>query len=228
MGTQTAVLCLMGYRSDSIYWGLARFVVGKYKLRKIPGLEFFKILGSGKQGGFAVEPSFKHQGLFCVFQTEEFAKAFLNTSPIIESYQQHSNEFFSVLLKTYSNRGTWASTALTETVVAPSQGPIAAITRASIKPSKAFSFWQKAPPAELSLTSANGCLLAAGLGEAPYFRQATFTIWESTEQMNQYARTGAHLAAIKAAQTEGYFSESMFTRFIPINPKGVWRGKTYA
>ena len=227
MGTQTAVLCLMGYRSDSIYWGFARFVIGKYALRKIPGLQFFKILGSGKQGGFAVEPSFQHQGLFCVFQTEEFARNFLNSSPIIQAYREHSDEFFSVLLKTFSNRGTWAGTALTETVHTPSQGPIAAITRASIKPSKAFSFWQKAPPAELSLASADGCLLAAGLGEAPYFRQATFTIWESTEQMNQYARTGAHLAAIKAAHSGGYFSESMFTRFLPIDPQGTWRGKAY-
>lgn len=228
MGTQTAVLCLMGYRSDSIYWGLARFVIGKYRLKNIPGLEFFKILGSGLQGGFAVKPSFRHQGLFCVFQTEELAKEFLHTSPIIQSYQHHSSEFFSVLLKTYSNRGTWSKTALTETVAIPERGPIAAITRASIKPFKAFSFWKKAPPAELSLASANGCLLAAGLGEAPYFRQATFTIWESPAQMNQYARTGAHLEAIKAAQTEGYFSESMFTRFIPIDPKGVWRGQVYA
>lgn len=227
MGTQTAVLCLMGYRSDSIYWGLARFVIGKYFLRNIPGLEFFKILGSGKQGGFDVRPSFIHQGLFCVFQTEELAKNFLNSSPVIQSYQRHSHEFFSVLLKTYSNRGTWSNQALTETIPAPLQGPIAAITRASIKPLKAFSFWQKAPPAEESLTNTKGCLLAAGLGEAPYFRQATFTIWGSTQEMNQYARSGAHLTAIKAAQTEGYFSESMFTRFIPIEPKGVWRGKTY-
>ena len=227
MGTQTAVLCLMDYRSDALVWGFMRFIIGKYALRKVPGIVFFRVLGSGRNGGFDVKPSLHQQGLFCVFENEDFAKQFLDTSSIITNYQKHSREFFTVILKTYSSRGSWANTTLPATVSEPSQGPIAAITRASIKPHKALAFWKKAPPAEISLNAANGCLIAAGLGEAPYFRQATFTIWESTQAMDQYARTGAHLAAIKASHSGGYFSESMFTRFIPIQPQGVWRGKQY-
>jgi spheroidene monooxygenase len=46
--------------------------------------------------------------------------------------------------------------------------------------------------------------------------------------MNAYARTGAHLAAIQAAQQHGYFSESMFARFVPLSVQGRWRGKHYA
>ena len=71
-------------------------------------------------------------------------------------------------------------------------------------------------------------ILAAGLGEAPYLRQATFTIWESQLAMDDYARSGAHLEAIRSAYQGAFFSESMFTRFIPINPLGTWRGKKYA
>jgi spheroidene monooxygenase len=227
MATQTAVLCLMGYGSESVFWGFSRLVIGKYSLKNIPGLEFFRILGSGKQGGFDVAPSFRHQGLFCVFSSEDKATNFLQTSSVIKAYREHSNEFFSVLLQTYSSRGSWSKFVLPETVSTPHRGSIAAITRASIRPTKAFSFWQKAPPAEVSLKHAQGCQLAAGLGEAPYFRQATFTIWQSIEAMNDYARQGAHLAAIKAAHSGNYFSESMFTRFMPINPQGVWRGKRY-
>ena len=75
---------------------------------------------------------------------------------------------------------------------------------------------------------ADGCLLAVGLGEAPIFRQATFSLWESTDAMNRYARTGAHMEAIQAALQGQHFSESMFVRFRPITPTGVWKGKVFA
>lgn len=104
---------------------------------------------------------------------------------------------------------------------------IATLTRASIRPLKARAFWSKSPPSEASLQHADGCLLSTGLGEAPFFRQATFSLWESTAAMNQFARTGAHLEAIKASHSGDYFSESMFVRFVPISPKGVWKGSVF-
>jgi spheroidene monooxygenase len=70
--------------------------------------------------------------------------------------------------------------------------------------------------------------LAVGLGEAPLLRQATFTIWDSVADMNAYARTGAHLQAIQAAAQNGYFAESMFARFVPLQVQGQWQGKSYA
>jgi spheroidene monooxygenase len=70
--------------------------------------------------------------------------------------------------------------------------------------------------------------MAVGLGEAPFFRQATFTIWSGVKEMNAYARTGAHLAAIQAATQNAYFSESMFARFVPLKVQGTWMGKHYA
>jgi spheroidene monooxygenase len=46
--------------------------------------------------------------------------------------------------------------------------------------------------------------------------------------MNAYARSGSHLEAIQAAAQHGFFSESMFARFVPVNVEGQWHGKTYA
>ena len=104
--------------------------------------------------------------------------------------------------------------------------PIAALTRASIRISKASAFWSKAPAAQNSLAQHPGCLLAIGLGEAPLLRQATFSVWESAASMDAYARTGSHLEAIKAAGAGRYFSEDMFVRFRPLAAFGTWRGKT--
>ncbi len=227
MMQETSVLCLVNYPSSSIPWGFSRLVIGKYPFKNVPGIKFVKVLGCGKHGGFDLNPSFNKQGLLCVFDSMERAQDFLNTSNIIENYKKHSSEFFSVLLQAYSSKGSWSKNTLQITQEAPLTGPIAGITRASIKFSKAPEFWSKAPPAQESLERDPGCLLAAGIGEAPYLRQATFTMWESTAAMDQYARSGAHLQAIQTAYKGEFFTESMFTRFVPINPNGIWRGKQY-
>jgi spheroidene monooxygenase len=227
MMQETSLLCLVNYPSSSIPWGISRLVIGKYPFKNIPGIKFVKVLGCGKHGGFDLNPSFNKQGLLCVFDSMERAKDFLNTSNIIENYKKYSSEFFSVMLQAYSSKGSWSKNTLQITQEAPLTGPIAGITRASIKFSKAPEFWSKAPPAQESLERAPGCILAAGIGEAPYLRQATFTMWESTTAMDQYARSGAHLQAIQTAYKGEFFTESMFTRFVPIDAKGVWRGKHY-
>jgi hypothetical protein len=110
----------------------------------------------------------------------------------------------------------------------PVKGPVAALTRASIKFSKAHAFWRHAPLSQTALEGVEGCQLAVGLGEAPFLRQATFSIWDGVTEMNNYARTGEHLEAIQAANRHAYFSESMFARFVPLKVQGHWLGKQYA
>ena len=227
MRNQTAVLVLVDIAPDSFLWGLSRYVIGRFSLYNIPGLQFFKVLGSGFEGGFSTKPSLHKQGLFCVFDSEHHAKQFRAHSKLVQAYMNHSREFFAVSLNAFSTRGSWANTQLDITAKAPVSGPIASLTRASIKPLKANAFWKKAQPAEVSINQSEGVILSAGLGEAPYLRQATFTIWESAQHMDQYARQGAHLEAIRSALQGQYFSESMFTRFKPINPQGTWRGQCF-
>jgi hypothetical protein len=104
---------------------------------------------------------------------------------------------------------------------------MASLTRASIRVRSAARFWRHAPPSEVSLRSVAGCLVSAGLGEMPLLRQATFTIWENEAAMEGYARSGAHLAAIRDAHGEGYFSESLFARFVPYAMSGTWGGQRF-
>jgi spheroidene monooxygenase len=109
----------------------------------------------------------------------------------------------------------------------PAGGPIAALTRASIQVRKASAFWNHAPPSQAALAGVPGIQLAVGLGEAPFLRQATFTVWDSVQHMDAYARSGAHLEAIKAAAEHQYFSESMFARFVPVSIEGRWKDRSY-
>ncbi len=205
-----------------------RFVLGRFPLRNVPGLRFSKILGSGQNGGFGLKPSATRQGLFCIFDQRSQAEDFLNHSKVVADYRAHSDEFFCATLSAFSVKGTWSGQSMDVTDTEPTTGPIAALTRASIRPSKASQFWSNSPPAEESLGQATGCLLAVGLGEAPIFRQATFSIWESIDHMNRYARTGAHMEAIRASLGGNHFSESMFVRFRPLQTSGQWKGKRFA
>ena len=109
---------------------------------------------------------------------------------------------------------------------APEEGPVAALTRASIRLRHLKRFWSRAPAAQQDLAQHPECLLAIGLGEAPLVRQATFSIWTSPKAMDAYARSGAHLAAIRAASGGAYFSEDMFVRFVPFAPQGCWQGRS--
>lgn len=219
-----AVVVLVDVDPHSRAWGLARFVFGRAAARQVAGVRFWKVLGSGHEGGFGIRPSGSRQGLFCTFDDDADADRFLDQSTLAAAYRSHSREFFAVKLRAFSSKGSWAGAGMPVTATAPEGGPVAALTRASIRPLRAGAFWRKAPPAEQSLAGVTGCRLAVGLGEAPLLRQATFTIWDSVACMDRYARSGAHLAAIQAAHAGDFFSESMFVRFVPYGARGEWKG----
>lgn len=222
-----AVLLLIELAPGALLWGWTRVVLGSLPLRHIPGLRFAKALGSGHRGGFGLRPGLRRQGLFTIFDNERSADDFLTSSPAMRAYRAHAAELCIAKLRATSSRGSWNGQGLAVNSAPPASGPVASLTRASIRPHKALAFWRRSPPAEAALEQAKGCLLAMGLGEAPLLRQATFSVWENQAAMDAYARSGAHQAAIRAAYGRGYFSESMFVRFTPLLLSGRWKGRHY-
>jgi spheroidene monooxygenase len=232
LSDEVAVMLLADVAAPWRAWGWWRIARGAQALRGTPGLAFAKVLGSGHEGGFGLRPSRSRQGVFAVFASEVHADAFIANAPSVHSYRARSSEMCVLKLRAWSSRGRWSGHTLTPSASPPdaahgSSMPVVALTRASIHWRHAAAFWRKAPPAQAALAHAPGCLLAAGLGEAPLLRQATFSLWESVAAMDAYARSGAHLDAIRAAAREGYFSESMFVRFVPVSMHGRWKGADY-
>jgi spheroidene monooxygenase len=222
-----AVLLLVETAPGALTWGWSRIVLGARPLRRIPGLVFAKALGSGHRGGFGLRPGLRRQGLFTIFDSEGDADAFIAASPVMQAYRAHASELCIAKLRATASRGSWGGQGMAVTAAPASSGPVAALTRASIRPHKAVAFWRNSPPAEAALEKAAGCRLAMGLGEAPLLRQATFSVWESQAAMDAYARSGAHLAAVRAAYGQGHFSESMFVRFALLQLSGCWKGQTH-
>ncbi len=232
------VVLLVDYLTQHRAWGWMRLVQGAAALKDVPGLLFVKVMGSGHGGGFGLRPSGSHQGVICLFENEQKAADFCQ-GPHVHAIIEHSREHWMSLLAVTSARGQWDQLAWETTPdgclsnptewhdTKDSKGPVAVLTRGTIRPAKALAFWRYSPPAQAELDKTAGCLLAMGLGEAPLLRQCTFSLWRDTESMVAYAQTGAHKVAINAAYKNGYFAESMFVRMRVLSMSGAWQGKSY-
>ncbi len=219
-----AALLMHRVRPQSVPWLLGRLARGPSVLGRVPGLRFAKVLGSGLDGGFGLRPGWDCQGVFAVFDGIDAAQAFAFRSPVAAAYSDTAVEGFGMTLRVTSARGSWDGFELSAVSARAPGGPVAALTRASIRPSKMLRFWRHSPGSESSLSRAPGCRVAVGLGEAPLLRQATFSLWENQDAMDAYARHGEHQAAIAASRAEDMFSESLFARFEPVELHGLWRG----
>ncbi|HEU4457683.1 MAG TPA: spheroidene monooxygenase [Methylibium sp.] len=222
---ETALVLLLQMKRSARLWGALRLVVGRFALRRVPGLAFFKVLGSGHEGGFGLRPSADRLGLFALFADEAAADRFVAASPVMQAWAAHARECAWLKLACCSARGAWAGRALVVRGEPPADGPIAVLTRASIRPRSAFAFWRLSPAAEHALIDTPGCRLATGLGEAPLLRQATFSVWRDAASVEAYARHGPHLAAARAAYQHGWFAESLFARFVVLDQGGRWKGR---
>ncbi len=228
---QTTVIALVKFRRSCLHWGISQLALRRYFVPKVPGLIFFKVLGSGYNGGFGILPGLNYQGLCFHFNDEKNANNFIDHSDLLKQYELRSDEFFVSVLEPYTSRGSWSGNKITinEKVqnFEVNEEPIASLTRASIRIGKMIRFWSHTPETEDALSNIQGCMLSVGLGEAPLLRQATFTIWENLQSLELYSKKGAHLDALREAYLGNYFSESMFVRFRAKSMKGTWKGKNF-
>ncbi len=240
------VVLLLDFAVRHRSWGWLRLAQGSAAFKGVPGLQFSKIMGSGHGGGFGLRPSPSHQGLVCVFDDQRNAQAFCAGAEVA-AFVSRAREHWLGTLALTSARGMWDQQGWAATPEARLNAPdallrngseasnlhtipnmpIAALTRGSIRPAKAMAFWRYAPPAQADLGQAAGCQLAMGLGEAPLVRQCTFSLWDSTEALVDYAHQGAHKLAIAAAARHGFFSESLFARMRVLTMSGTWCGHHY-
>jgi hypothetical protein len=227
------VLVLTRWRWRALPGGLWRLMMGPWGVGKPAGLCFAKVLGSGLNGGFGLWPGLRHQGLMVFFEDAASAQRYLREDRALRSRLNAAEDSLVALLRVTSARGSWdghtlaPATGSAEASDAAAAGPVAALTRASIKPLLARRFWAHSPGSERALAQSQGCHLAVGLGEAPVLRQATFSLWDSVAAMRAYAGSGAHGHAAQEAFRQGWFSEWMFARFEPLLVQGRWQGQNH-
>ena len=219
---QTTVISFFKYHGFGKKWkALGR--MGRPPLLKhsIPGLTFWKSLGSGSGNGFSIWPDFSTFGLLTVFNSEIEARNFLESS-IINEYMQDCTKHAHVLMHTIKAHGQWSrQEPFISSRPFEISKPLAVITRATIKPKLAYKFWRYVPSVSKSMDGHNGIIYSKGIGEWPLLMQATFSLWKTGEDMMQYAyKNKKHADMVKKTRELGWYSEELFSRFQPYEIQG--------
>lgn len=197
-------------------------------LSRIPGLEFWKLCGTGPEDGFTLRFNASVYVVLCVWRDETTARTAIRSQPVFQHYAKRSVEQSHLFLRPVSARGRWSRQApfQVEKPQTASSGPVAALTRATLKPRILKRFWRRVPNIDRMIRADPNVLFKIGLGEVPALHQVTFSIWPDTETIAQFARrSGPHAEAIRAVREEGWFAEELYARFSVVEAQGSWQGQ---
>lgn len=215
-------ITLVRYRKLLIPFAFMAMALHRIPLYFTKKCSFWKLLGCGKNGTFDVNPDFQQWGLLAVWDSEDDFNAFLKTSIISKWWKLLCTDQSTILLTPIAAHGNWSGEQpFGKPKNVTSTGRIGVLTRATIRPSKLKRFWENVPPVASIMGEAKGFITSIGIGEAPFFMQATFSIWEATEDVVQFAyKDPAHAKVVKLTRDEDWYSEELFARFNIISVTG--------
>lgn len=217
-------------------WGVPRAVpamrrmpTGPRALRSLPGVRFAKLLGTGTSRTFTLTSAdLGHWAALTVWHDAESARAAENAS-VFEQWRESSTEEMRITMRPLRSKGQWSRRDPFGENDSDLDwaGPVAALTRARLRPTRMASFWRAVPPVAAELHHSPGNRLALGIGELPVGVQGTFSIWDSARALTDFAyRTPAHLSAVRRTAPEKWYAEELFARLAVTDVTGTYRGRT--
>ncbi len=214
-----------GFLSRS--WALAMMAMARPMLRKVPGLSFWKLCGSGTGEGFTPIPNTGVYAILAVFDDAAQAERAIAEDRPWCLYRARAAEAWTLFLSPISSRGAWAGVAPFEVHRDTKAGPLVALTRATVKPAIAARFWNRVPSISRMIGADPNVLFKIGIGEVPLLHQVTFSIWPDAHSMASFARhSGPHAAAIDAVRSGRWFREELYARFRITGEQGSWDGQS--
>jgi hypothetical protein len=225
MSRQITTLTFFNYPNlKQKLWAFGMMQFAHRPMKKVKGLQFYKLLGSGKEN-FDPKPDWSVYGLLQVWDNEEVAREFFTNSKLYKRYHNHSESQLTFYMKSIKAHGQWskqnpfeASDSLDE-----NNKYISVITRATIKISMLKKFWDYVPTSQLDLVDNPNLLFTAGVGERPVTQMATFSLWNDARALKKFAyRSQNHRHAVQQTQALQWYKEEMFTRFQPYQITGNW------
>lgn len=223
---QISTLTFFKYRTflDKV-WAFGMMQYAHKYLADVPGLEFYKLMGTGNKSGFNPFPDWSTYCLLQVWKSEKEAEQFFESSELMKRYRNHSSHQVRYFLKNIAAHGLWSGKNPFEksSSLSSNELPLAVITRATIKTKQLIRFWNYVPTAEKPIDHAEGLQFKKGIGEAPIKQMATFSIWDSAEAMKKYAYgSEAHKKAIEMTRKYEWYHEELFARFELYRTDGKW------
>lgn len=219
-------LTIVRYRKALIPFALLAMAVHRLPMMFQHGCTFWKFLGSGRNGTFDLQPDWRQWGLLAVWKQEDDYNQFSTSSFVTKWWRLLGAESWTVLCQPLQSHGKWdGEEPFGKPADAIPKGPVAVLTRATIKISRLKNFWSHVDEVADLMTQAPGYITSIGVGEAPVYRQATFSVWESFDAMKAFAYgSKQHAEVIKKTRSEGWYSEELFARFAIIKSTGTLNG----
>jgi hypothetical protein len=213
--------------SANKWWAFKQMQLGLIQLKNVPGLSFYKILGSGAKNGFSAIPNFGTYVLLCIWESESHAEIFFTENNFFKEYQERSSEHMTVYMHSAEVHGSWDERQpFQKNAELGMDKPIIVLTRARIRFRKLLSFWSRVGSVSQSLENYEGLVLSIGVGEWPLIQQATLSIWKTQKEMMDYAyKNPKHREVVMLTRKLNWYKEEMFARFVPYKFIGIWEGK---
>jgi hypothetical protein len=213
-------------------------------LRRVPGLRFSRLLGTGHGRTFTLRDADPHRwALLAVWSSPLDARTFAR-SRTARGWARLAEEHWRLDLRPVRARGRWSGrepfgrpeppapviphpTAATDTPHIPdASGQVVALTRARLAPLRAPFFWRAVPAVAAELAGSEGLRFAVGFGEAPLGYQGTLSGWDSAAALRAFAyRRPAHAAAVRRTAELRWYAEELFARFAVLGSHGTVDGR---
>ncbi|MCK0167688.1 spheroidene monooxygenase [Jannaschia sp. S6380] len=205
-------------------WAFAMMALAPRRLRQVPDLGFWKLCGSGTGEGFTPVPNTAVFAILATWPDADTARRRIASALPFTRYRARAVEDWTVILTPTAARGDWSGRRPFDPAPATSDGPLAALTRATIRPRRLWRFWRRVPEISRMIGRDPDVAFKIGIGEIPWLHQVTFSIWPDAAAMARFARRGHHAEAIRAVREGDWFREELYARFAIHSDLGTWNG----
>ena len=217
-----------GVSTREIPRALANMGMHRGAVRRLPGVTFAKMLGTGSGRTFTTRDADPHHWAALIAWSDPDDAMGFAASSVARSWSSIADEHAHFELRPLSARGTWSQRQpFGDPVAHRWTGPVAAITRARIRPAEWLRFWRAVPPVSLDLDAVTGVNFRLGIGEAPVGLQGTFSVWRDNQALTDFAhRRSPHREAMRRTVETGWYAEELFARFALLSASGRYDGRS--
>jgi hypothetical protein len=202
---------------------LLRMARDPRRLRRLPGVRFGKLLGTGRGDHFGPGRGDSTRWAAVVAWDDAATAAAFPASGPARDWARLAVAHCRLTLRPLASRGSWAGRHPFDPPggdpagpggPGTSGGPVLALTRARLRPGRAVRFWSAIGPVGAALAGAEGVLAAFGIGEAPLGWQGTVSLWRGHADLVRFAyRRPEHRQVVERTPGERWYAEELFARF---------------